>query len=322
MKPLLEVKDLDVHFPIKGGLLRREVGKVYVVNNISLQIMPGECFGIVGESGCGKTTLGRAIVGINRATQGKIFFEGKEVDPKQTESYHEFRRQVQMVFQDPYASLNPRKPILSILEEPFLLNGIRGKSERLQKVKELLECVGLGSADLHKYPHEFSGGQRQRIGIARALALRPKLIVCDEAVSALDVSIQAQIINLLVDLQKRFQLAYIFISHDLNVVRYLSDRMAVMYLGRLMEMGSAHQIYQKPLHPYTKALLQASPSHDPKHRGQLSLLEGEVPSPSRPPSGCPFQTRCPYVQQVCKEKIPELKQKEARLVACHLDFEQ
>ncbi len=320
MTSLLDVKNLNMHFPIRGGLFKRKVGSVFAVNDVTFQLAEGETFGIVGESGCGKSTLGRAIVRIYEPTSGEIHFRGQNIGNLDAKGLKNFRKEIQMVFQDPYASLNPRKPIFEILEEPFLLHGLGNAAERRAKVSELMELVGLRTTDMNKFPHEFSGGQRQRIGIARALALRPSLIVCDEAVSALDVSIQAQIINLLIDLQRQFKLTYIFISHDLNVVRYISDRVAVMYLGRLMEVAESGTMYAKPAHPYTRALMAAAPKPDPRRALKPAVLEGDVPSPSRPPTGCPFHTRCPYAVALCKEQLPSLLplgSDTKHLVACH-----
>lgn len=324
MTSLLDVKNLSMHFPIRGGLLKRQIGSVYAVNDISFQLEEGETFGIVGESGCGKSTLGRTIVRIYEPTAGQILFRGQDIADLKNGALKSFRKEIQMVFQDPYASLNPRKPVYEILEEPFLLHGLGTAAERRTQVGELMQLVGLRSTDMNKFPHEFSGGQRQRIGIARALALRPSLIVCDEAVSALDVSIQAQIINLLIDLQKQFKLTYIFISHDLNVVRYISDRVAVMYLGRLMELAESSVIYARPAHPYTRALMASAPKPDPRRAIKPAVLEGDVPSPSRPPTGCPFHTRCPHAVARCKEELPTLQPLGSHthhLVACHLAAE-
>lgn len=320
MTTLLEVKNLNMHFPIRGGLLKRKVGNVYAVNDVSFELKEGETFGVVGESGCGKSTLGRAIVRLYKPTSGNVLYRGKDIANLKNKELKDFRRQIQMVFQDPYASLNPRMTIADILEEPFLLHGVGTAQERQEKVKTLVKLVGLRLTDINKFPHEFSGGQRQRIGIARALALNPSLIVCDEAVSALDVSIQSQVLNLLIDLQKEFRLTYIFISHDLNVVRYISDRVAVMYLGRVMELASSESIYANPSHPYTKALLAAAPVPDPRRGGVAGVIEGDVPSPSRPPSGCPFHTRCPFVQDRCRQELPPLRSMSGdpkHLVACH-----
>ncbi|RYZ56156.1 MAG: dipeptide ABC transporter ATP-binding protein [Proteobacteria bacterium] len=320
MSTLLEVANLNMHFPIRGGLLKRKVGHVFAVNDVSFKLEAGETFGVVGESGCGKSTLGRTIVRLYEPTSGHVLFKGENIATMKNKNLKDFRRQIQMIFQDPYASLNPRMTIASILEEPFKLHGIGSASERKEKVKELVSLVGLRITDINKFPHEFSGGQRQRIGIARALALNPSLIVCDEAVSALDVSIQSQILNLLIDLQRKLQLTYIFISHDLNVVRYISDRVAVMYLGRVMELAASDEIYRQPAHPYTKALMAAAPVPDPRKTSITAMLEGDVPSPSRPPTGCPFHTRCPFVQGRCKSELPKLRPfrgNEAHLVACH-----
>ncbi len=320
MSTLLEVRNLNMHFPIRGGLLRRKVGAVYAVNDVTFSLEEGETFGVVGESGCGKSTLGRTIVRLYSPTSGQVLFKGQDIAGLRNKELKDFRRQIQMIFQDPYASLNPRMTIASILEEPFKLHGIGTPAERREKVKELVKTVGLRVTDINKFPHEFSGGQRQRIGIARALSLNPSLIVCDEAVSALDVSIQSQILNLLIELQRTLKLTYIFISHDLNVVRYISDRVAVMYLGRVMELAQSDEIYRQPAHPYTKALMAAAPVPDPRRPSAAAVLEGDVPSPSRPPSGCPFNTRCPYVQERCRSEIPlprPFQGNGRHLVACH-----
>jgi oligopeptide/dipeptide ABC transporter ATP-binding protein len=322
MEKLLEVRNLDMHFPIRGGVLKRQVGKVYAVNDVSFELQEGETFGVVGESGCGKSTLGRAIVRLYDPTAGQVIYRDKDIAPLRRKDLKTFRREIQMVFQDPYASLNPRMTIKDILLEPFQLHNILKPKERLEKVKELVKLVGLRVGDINKFPHEFSGGQRQRIGIARALALNPSVIVCDEAVSALDVSIQSQVLNLLNDLQKKLNLTYIFISHDLTVVKYISDRVAVMYLGRIVELADADDIYDHPLHPYTKALLSAVPVPDPRRKAQSEALEGDVPSPSNPPSGCAFHTRCKYAQERCKVERPILREwegatKNEHRVACH-----
>ena len=320
MTKLLEINNLSMHFPIHGGLFKRQIGSVFAVNDITFAMNEGETFGIVGESGCGKSTLGRAIVRLYKPTAGQVLFQGQDIAGLRRTHLQDFRRQIQMVFQDPLASLNQRMTVGNILAEPFLLHGLENRSQRHEKVCELLNLVGLGAADINKFPHEFSGGQRQRIGIARALALRPKLIVCDEAVSALDVSIQAQILNLLVELQKQFKLSYIFISHDLNVVRYISDRIAVMYLGRIMELTTSAQLYSHSAHPYTQALLDSAPKFDPRQASPARLLEGDIPSSSNPPTGCPFHTRCPYTQDRCRVELPVLRpiaQTTDHLVACH-----
>jgi oligopeptide/dipeptide ABC transporter ATP-binding protein len=320
MAAILEVRNLNMHFPIRGGLLRGPKGRVFAVNDVSFDLRAGETFGIVGESGCGKSTLGRTLVRLYSPTSGHVLFKGQDISLLDAKALKSFRRRIQMIFQDPYASLNPRMTIERILEEPFKIHGIGTANERKDKARELLALVGLRVTDIHRFPHEFSGGQRQRIGIARALALNPELIVCDEAVSALDVSIQSQILNLLIDLQRKMGLTFIFISHDLNVVRYISDRVAVMYLGRLMELAASDEIYRAPAHPYTKALMAAAPVADPRRAAVVAMLEGDVPSPSRPPSGCPFHTRCPFVQDLCRRELPPLsafRGDENHLVACH-----
>jgi len=328
MTALLEVRDLDVHFPIQGGVLRREVGRVYAVNGVSFELAPGETLGIVGESGCGKTTLGRALVRLYEPTAGSVRFAGQSIALTRGKELKALRRQMQMVFQDPYASLNPRRSIERTLEEPLVLHGVRSADERQRIVGELLDTVGLRRSDLPKYPHEFSGGQRQRIGIARALVLDPQLVIADEPVSALDVSIQSQVLNLLVELQRQRGLTYIFISHDLTVVKYISDRVGVMYLGRLVELAGADEIYERPQHPYTRALLAALPVPDPTRRNQSVPLAGDVPNPSAPPPGCPFHTRCPHVVDRCRNELPKLARTDRRpdtlphatpehLVACH-----
>ncbi len=320
MSTLLEVKNLNMHFPIRAGILKRKVGHVYALNDFSFALEAGETLGIVGESGCGKSTLGRTIVRLYDPTSGQVLFKGEDIAGLKKRQLKNFRRQIQMIFQDPYASLNPRMSIASILEEPFKLHGMGSSEERKQKVKDLVTIVGLRVTDINKFPHEFSGGQRQRIGIARALALDPSLIVCDEAVSALDVSIQSQILNLLIELQRKLKLTYIFISHDLNVVRYISDRVAVMYLGRLMELTGSEELYRQPIHPYTKALMAAAPVPDPRKSSITAMLEGDVPSPSRPPAGCPFHTRCPFVRDRCQSELPQVRPfrgDATHLVACH-----
>lgn len=302
--------------------MRRQVGNVFAVNDVSFDLKEGETFGIVGESGCGKSTLGRAVVRLYEPTSGSIKYKGQDVSRLKRSELKDFRKHIQMVFQDPYASLNPRMTIKEILEEPFRLHKICSPEEMEKKSRELLELVGLRTSDIHKFPHEFSGGQRQRIGIARALALNPSIVVCDEAVSALDVSIQSQVLNLLNELQSKLGLTYIFISHDLTVVKYISDRVAVMYLGRIVEIADSEDIYERPLHPYTKALLSSVPVPDPSKKKQEEVLEGDVPSPSNPPSGCAFHTRCKYVQDECKNERPKLRRADVgsgdtHQVACH-----
>ena len=320
MSALLEVENLNMHFPIWGGVLRRRVGQVFAVNDVSFELQAGETLGIVGESGCGKTTLGRALVRLYEPTSGTVRFEGRDVSSLAGDELKALRSNVQMVFQDPYTSLNPRRTIERTLEEPLVLHGVKSKDERRARVRRLLETVGLRESDLPKYPHEFSGGQRQRIGIARALVLEPRLVIADEPVSALDVSIQSQVLNLLVDLQKRRGLTYLFISHDLTVVKYISDRIAVMYLGRIVELADADAIYEAPRHPYTQALLAAVPVPDPRRPRSAETLEGDVPSPSDPPPGCPFQTRCRFAVDLCRREVPTLEVVPGdtqHLVACH-----
>jgi len=318
---LLDVEDLNVHFPIHGGVFRREIGRVYAVSDVSFQLRSGETLGIVGESGCGKTTLGRAIVRLTEPTSGSVRFEGQSVADSEGPELKALRRNMQMVFQDPYTSLNPRRSIERTLEEPLVLHGVRDRAERRRVVAELLDTVGLRKSDLPKYPHEFSGGQRQRIGIARALVLDPRLVIADEPVSALDVSIQSQVLNLLVELQQQRGLTYIFISHDLTVVKYISDRVGVMYLGRLVELADADAIYERPKHPYTRALLAALPIPDPTRRNRGEPLEGDVPNPSAPPPGCPFHPRCAHAVDRCRTELPMLAAlpgpESSHLVACH-----
>lgn len=320
---ILEVKNLKKYFPIKAGIFQRTVGNVKAVDGLSFKLRKGETFGIVGESGCGKSTAGRSIIRLYEPTDGQIIFKGHDITHlPEKQLRHLIRKDIQMIFQDPYASLNPRKTLGSTLTEPLKEHKIYDShKERLDRVKELLEVVGLDSSFVNRYPHEFSGGQRQRIGIARALALNPELIIADEAVSALDVSIQAQVINLLEDIQNEFDLTYIFISHDLSVVRHISDRVAVMYLGRMMEVAKKESLYAEPLHPYTQALLSAVPV--PRKKGvpkkERIVLKGDLPSPSDPPKGCVFSTRCPMVMDICREITPEFKEvKFDHSVACHL----
>ncbi|NJM36869.1 MAG: ATP-binding cassette domain-containing protein [Akkermansiaceae bacterium] len=291
VQPLLSVKDLRIHFPVHGGVLLKQKASVKAVDCVSLDITPSETFGLVGESGCGKSTLGKAIVRLIKPTAGSIHFGKTDITSLSQRNLRPMRRDFQMIFQDPAESLDPRMSVRSIIEEPFLIHGLGNRSERVQWVNELLGRVGLPASSAERYPFEFSGGQRQRIGIARALALKPKLIVCDEPVSALDVSVQSQILNLLVELQRDFGLSYLFIAHDLSVVKHMSDRVAVMYLGKIVELASAEEIYKNPRHAYTKALLSAIPSHDPKMRQKKILLEGDVPSPIDPPAGSAFGHR-------------------------------
>ncbi len=318
---LLEVNDLVKYFPVYGGVFYRQIAKVHAVDHVSFTIASGEVLGLVGESGCGKSTIGKTLLQLDRATSGSIRFMGFELTKASRASLLALRKDMQMIFQDPYESLNPRHSVGQILEEPFLIHSKLTESERRIAVINLLEKVGLSANIIHRYPHEFSGGQRQRIGIARAISQNPKLIICDESVSALDVSVQSQVINLLLDLQKNLNLAYLFISHDLAVVRHVSDRIAVMYLGKIVEVTDADTIYTAPRHPYTKALISAIPVPNPKIKGQKQVLQGEVPSPLNPPSGCHFRTRCPLVKEICHKKIPPLRKVKGNgehQVACHL----
>ncbi len=318
-KPLLKVEGLKKYFPIKKGLLGKTVGYVKAVDDVSFYVNEGETLGIVGESGCGKSTTGRMLMRLLEPTEGTVEFDGKDLTSLSTEEMRKTRREIQMVFQDPYASLNPRHTIEKILEEPLIVHGISNSKERKKKVHEFLEIVGLSSYHAKRYPHQFSGGQRQRIGIARALMTNPKLIIADEPVSALDVSIQAQVLNLMQDLQKDFKLTYIFIAHDLGVVRHISDRVGVMYLGKMVEIAESEQLYMEALHPYTQALLSAVPVPDPDFKKEQVILEGDIPNPANPPSGCTFHTRCPFKMDVCTKVVPQLiEHSSGHSVACHL----
>ncbi|QIC08153.1 dipeptide ABC transporter ATP-binding protein [Brevibacillus sp. 7WMA2] len=319
VEELLVVNRLKKYYPITGGVFAREIGAVKAVDDVSFRVKRGETLGLVGESGCGKSTTGRSILRLIEPTSGEVLFEGKNVARMKREEVREIRKDMQIIFQDPFASLNPRHTVGKILEEPLIVHGINSSKERSKRVHELLEVVGLSSYHAGRYPHQFSGGQRQRIGIARALILNPKLIVADEPVSALDVSVQSQVLNLMQDLQKEFNLTYLFIAHDLSVVRHISDRVGVMYLGRIAELADKDELYTNPLHPYTKALLSAVPVADPDKKQERIILQGDLPSPANPPSGCTFHTRCPHVMDVCREKRPEmLASRENHLVACHL----
>lgn len=322
-QPLLDVRDLKMHFPITRGIIfQRQVGAIKAVDGIDFTMYKGETLGLVGESGCGKSTTGRAILQLYRPTNGEVFFEGVDITKSKGEDLRKMRRRMQMIFQDPYASLNPRMTVGSIIGEPLEVHNIgSNKKERQERVQELLKTVGLNPYFVNRYPHEFSGGQRQRIGVARALAVNPAFIVCDEPISALDVSIQAQIINLLEDLQDELGLTYLFIAHDLSVVRHISDRIAVMYLGKIVELADRDELYENPMHPYTQALLSAVPIPDPAIETQRKriILEGDVPSPANPPKGCNFSTRCPRVMDICKTEDPPFKEyKPSHFAACYL----
>jgi oligopeptide/dipeptide ABC transporter ATP-binding protein len=317
--PLIEVRSVKKYFPIRKGLLQRETGRVHAVDDVTFAVREGETLGLVGESGCGKSTLGRTIVRLLEPTDGAVVFEGRDISKLGPRALRPLRREMQMVFQDPYASLNPRKRVGSIIGTPMKIHRV-DRSERRKRVQELLETVGLSPEHYNRFPHEFSGGQRQRIGVARALALQPKLIVADEPVSALDVSIQSQMLNLLGDLQKELRLTYIFIAHDLGVVRHVSNRIAVMYLGKLVELAPAEELYQRPIMPYTEALLSAVPIPDPdlSAKRERIVLEGDVPSPINPPSGCRFHPRCRYMTDICREVEPPLTDYgHGHLAACH-----
>ena len=317
---ILKVENLKMYFPIKRGVIQRTVGHVHAVDDVSFEVHKGETLGLVGESGCGKTTTGRTILQLYRATDGKVLFEGKDLTKLRSEEMRQMRRKIQMIFQDPYASLNPRMTVEQIVGEPLLVHGLAHGNEIREKVKTLLSQVGLNPAYIDRYPHEFSGGQRQRIGVARAISLEPDLIVCDEPISALDVSIQAQVVNLLEDLQDKLGLTYIFIAHDLSMVRHISTRVIVMYLGVFVELADRNTLYKNPMHPYTIGLLSAVPIPDPlvEEKRERIILKGDVPSPVNPPSGCRFRTRCPLAQQVCADERPSWKEVEpGHFVACH-----
>jgi oligopeptide/dipeptide ABC transporter ATP-binding protein len=318
-QPLLEVKNLKKYFPIKGGIFSKAIGYVYAVDGVSFYLNEGESLGLVGESGCGKSTTARVILRLIEPTDGEILFEGKDICKLGNKEMRSIRRDMQIVFQDPYASLDPRRTVEQIIGEPLNVFEIGTKKERKERIVYLLQKVGLSPDHARRYPHEFSGGQRQRIGIARALALNPKLIIGDEPVSALDVSIQAQVINLMEDIQKEFKLSYIIIAHDLAVVEHICDRIAVMYLGRIVELARDKELYSSPVHPYTVALLSAIPVPDPNITKKRIILEGDVPSPMRPPPGCHFHTRCPRKKKECETTIPKLTEiGDGHSVACHL----
>ena len=320
-KPLVEVRNLKMHFPIYAGLLRRRVGEVKAVDGVSFDVFEGETLGLVGESGCGKSTCGRALLRLYEVTDGSITIDGVDIAALSNNALREKRPTMQMVFQDPQASLNPRMTVQAIIQEPLDEHTTLSTKEKQQKVYELMDAVGLNRRFAGRYPHAFSGGQRQRIGIARALALNPKFIVCDEPIAALDVSIQAQVVNLLEDLQEQFGLTYLFISHDLSMVRHIATRVAVMYLGKIVELAPREALYAAPLHPYTEALLSAVPEPDPSLEAKVEriILQGDVPSPANPPKGCNFCTRCPEVMDICREVEPEYREvKPRQFAACHL----
>lgn len=315
---LFQMSNVKKHYPIKGGLLRTTKANVKAVDGVTLEIQPQETLGVVGESGCGKSTLGRVILGLEPLTEGQLLFKGQDITKYSSSQLKPLKKEMQMIFQDPFASLDPRQRVGPAIEEALIIHTKMSSAERKKKVLDLLEEVGLKREHYYRFPHEFSGGQRQRIGIARALSLNPSFIVCDEAVSALDVSVQAQVINLLKKLQKDYQLTYLFISHDLGVVKHISDRVLVMYLGNMVELGSVKDIFTNPRHPYTDALLSAIPRPEVGNTRERIKLQGEIPSPANPPTGCPFHTRCPMAQEICKEKKPEWKiVDDNHFAACH-----
>jgi oligopeptide/dipeptide ABC transporter ATP-binding protein len=320
-QPLLEVKDLKMHFPVKEGVFMRTGKYNRAVDGVSFSIAPGETLGLVGESGCGKSTLGRCITRLYQPTDGQILFQGQDITRMPARTLKPIRRDIQMIFQDPMESLNSRHTVGDILEEPLIVQAIGDAASRRKRVAELLDLVGLPARSVTRYPFEFSGGQRQRIGIARSIALNPKLIICDEPVSALDVSIQSQILNLLIELQQELKLSYLFIAHDLAVVKHISDRIAIMYLGKIVETGPGESVYLNPQHPYTKSLISAIPVPDPHHKAQRIVLHGDVPSPINPPSGCSFHTRCPNATELCSQQVPVLTHHaschERVTAACH-----
>ena len=317
MSEILRVNDLKTHYRISKGFSLKDKGSIKAVDGVSFYVNEGETFGLVGESGCGKTTLGKAILGLVPTTAGNVEFMGKNITGMSRDEMREVRRNLQVIFQDPYGCLDPRKTVEQIIGEPMVVHKIGNKKDRHDRVRELMDVVGLSPAHIYRYPHEFSGGQRQRIGIARALILNPKLIICDEPVSALDVSIQSQVLNLLNDLQDKYGLTYIFIAHGLPVVKYISNRIGVMYLGKMVEMSDAEELYAKPLHPYTQALMSAIPIPAPTHEKEQIILEGEIPSPLNPPSGCHFHTRCRFAEPKCaQEEPPFIEYEKGHYVAC------
>ena len=323
---ILQVNNLVKYFPITGGILGKQVAKVHAVDDVTFAVKKGKTLGLVGESGCGKSTLGRTILRLIEPTSGNIIFDGKDITKITQTELRPLRKEIQIVFQDPFASLNPRMSIKEILSEPYEIHGLfKDKNERLNKIVNLLKEVGLSPESIDRYPHEFSGGQRQRIGIARALSLNPKIIICDEPVSALDVSIQSQILNLMMDLRDKYNLSYIFIAHDLSVIEHISDDVAVMYLGKIVEYTSSDNLYKNPMHPYTKALISSIPRHNIVEKRERQVIQGDLPSPINPPSGCRFHTRCPFAKEICSTKIPELKnlgtENASHLVACHFSIE-
>ena len=321
-QPILSVQNLKMHFPVKEGILLRAAKFNRAVDGVSLDIQPGETLGLVGESGCGKSTLGRCIARLYQPTSGTVEFEGTDITKLKGKALLPYRQHIQMIFQDPMESLNARHTVGDILEEPFIVHKMGDSAYRSKRVAELLDMVGLPSRSVSRYPFEFSGGQRQRIGIARSIALNPRLIICDEPVSALDVSIQSQILNLLVDLQKEFNLAYLFIAHDLAVVKHISDRIAIMYLGNIVEQSSGESIYHNAKHPYTQSLISAIPVPDPHKKVVREIIKGDVPSPIDPPSGCRFHPRCSRVMEKCKVDPPTLRPVADHVVSCHLDFQE
>ncbi|MFW5952926.1 MAG: ABC transporter ATP-binding protein [Candidatus Natronoplasma sp.] len=317
VEKIFKVKNLKKYFPIEEGLFSRTVGYVRAVDDVSFEVQKGETFALVGESGCGKSTLARSILKLHESTDGKIIFKDENILDIDKKKMKKIRKDIQIVFQDPYWSLNPRMLVLNLIGEPLKEHTDLSNKKIEEKVLDLLETMGLGEEHLRRYPHEFSGGQKQRVAVARALALNPDLVVLDEPTSALDVSVQAQILNLLKDLQSEFDLTYLFISHDLSVIKYLADRIGIMYLGKLVEIGDKEDVFSDPIHPYTKALLSSIPEPDPRHKKEFQPLEGEVPDASDPPEGCNFNTRCPYASEVCFEKEPEMEKIKNRKVSCH-----